>query len=362
MPFKPHRTEYGTYRIRGTHHGVSISKSAGTRSFAEAQAIAEAWERKVFEEKVLGYKPPETFAELAIGYIEAGGDLGRRAEDLIQHLGERTADQINNAVLKKVAVDVYPDAKNSTINRNIIAPVSALMNWAAEQDRAPLRKWKRLPERQTKTNWRRPSEIERIFAQFREPTTVAYAAAHVGCGLRASEAAFLHAIDVAPDLTWLKVLGDARVDEGTLKKGYQGTKGKRDRTVEIPPRARELMTGHVRTGTKGRAFLNYKGQPWSGRDAISTSLRKACERADLPPMSPHDLRHTFATWHNAVYGDPLLLMRVGGWTALRLVERYAHVADRSLRQEVIDSGWLPDPNSSAVSSTSGGPKLVVKNG
>lgn len=41
----------------------------------------------------------------------------------------------------------------------------------------------------------------------------------------------------------------------------------------------------------------------------------------------HDLRHTWATWH-VMGGTPLeVLQRLGGWKDLRMVQRYAHMAE-----------------------------------
>lgn len=338
MPYKPHKTPQGTYRIRGTYQGVAVDKSVGACSHAEAVAIADAMQREVFDRVVLKKAPPKTFAEVAIEFMEAGRSLGQLAEGIIEDLADRPIASITNADVERLRAKLYAHAKPSSANRNVVAPISAIMHFAADADYAPLRKWKRFPERQTKTDWLRPAQVEAVLAAMREPESRALAALYVGCGLRTSEGVFLHGQEVAPDLSQVTVLGDARRDAGTIAKGYQGTKGKRTRTVEIPPRARQLLAPVINTG-KGRALRNSLGREWSGRDALKTTLRRACIAADVPEITPHDLRHTFATWHNAVHGDPILLMRVGGWGSLRLVERYAHVGDRNLRDEVIASGW-----------------------
>jgi len=49
-------------------------------------------------------------------------------------------------------------------------------------------------------------------------------------------------------------------------------------------------------------------------------------RAGLDPeLTPHDLRHTFASWHYALNRDLLALKVGGGWSSVALVERYAHL-------------------------------------
>lgn len=342
MPLYIDRRPSGIYRIRGTHHGVTVDKSAGTRSSEQAESIRETWERKIFDQRVLGRKRAATFAELAADYLEAGRSLGPKAEEIIIELGNKPADEITMADCERLAMKVYPDAKPSTINRNIISQVSAIMNWAAAADRAPLRKWPRKRERQTRTDWRRPASIEDVLAAQTSDEARALAALYVGCGVRASEGVFADGRDFAPDLSQVTIKGTAwEDDEGAAEKGYEGTKGFYDRTIPIPERARELLRPVINLGP-GRALLNSKGQPWADRNALGKTLRQACVRAQQPEMSPHVLRHTFATWHHAVTKDLLLLMRHGGWTDLKLVQRYAHLADAGLRQEVIDAGWAID--------------------
>ncbi len=53
--------------------------------------------------------------------------------------------------------------------------------------------------------------------------------------------------------------------------------------------------------------------------------RKACERAGVPWLRFHDLRHTWASWH-VQRGTPLpVLQELGGWASLAMVQRYAHL-------------------------------------
>ena len=345
MSLKPFKTASGIYKIRGSVHGVTVQRSARTRSLEEAKQVAAAWERQIFEQEILGKRKSETFAELAIDYLKAGRDLGPRAEEIIIALGDLKADKVTQAEIETLAAQVYPDAKPSTINRNIIAPVSAIMRWAAKSDRAPFRSFERRRERATKTNWRRPDEIEQIISCMYEPEQRALAAIYVGCGLRASEAVFLDGRELAPDLSRVRILGEVRKDDKHAKaKGYKGTKSGLDRSVPIPIRARQLIAPIVNTGP-GHAFTSSTGRAWGTREALKIPLIKACKRAGLEKMSPHDLRHTFATWHNAVHGDPIRLMSGGGWGSLKLVERYAHAGDELLANEVIKAGWAVLPES-----------------
>ena len=81
---------------------------------------------------------------------------------------------------------------------------------------------------------------------------------------------------------------------------------------------------------EGRVFRHARGT-YEGRDRgyggqIKTAWRAATRRAGLDPeMTPHDCRHTWASWHYAMHKDLLALKQDGGWSSVVLVERYAHL-------------------------------------
>lgn len=55
--------------------------------------------------------------------------------------------------------------------------------------------------------------------------------------------------------------------------------------------------------------------------------KETVKAADIAYCTWHDLRHTWATWH-IMGGTPLeVLQRLGGWKDLRMVLRYAHLAE-----------------------------------
>ena len=49
-------------------------------------------------------------------------------------------------------------------------------------------------------------------------------------------------------------------------------------------------------------------------------------RAGITDFRWHDLRHTWASWH-IQQGTPLhVLQELGGWSDIRMVQRYAHLS------------------------------------
>ena len=59
----------------------------------------------------------------------------------------------------------------------------------------------------------------------------------------------------------------------------------------------------------------------------------------LMTFSPHDCRHTWATWHYAANRDLLSLMKLGGWKSEKMVLRYAHVNVAHLAKTVDALPW-----------------------
>jgi len=106
------------------------------------------------------------------------------------------------------------------------------------------------------------------------------------------------------------------------------TKGKKRRNVTLPPRL--ITTLANLQHREGAVIRRPDGIPYADRrreggGQIKTAPKATLRRAGLDPsLTPHDLRHTWASWHYAVHRDLLALKVAGGWSSVELVERYAH--------------------------------------
>jgi len=59
---------------------------------------------------------------------------------------------------------------------------------------------------------------------------------------------------------------------------------------------------------------------------LQDHFRQAVKAAGLDgTVTPHVLRHTWATRFMETSGDRLLLQKAGYWSSLKMVERYAHI-------------------------------------
>jgi integrase len=117
------------------------------------------------------------------------------------------------------------------------------------------------------------------------------------------------------------------VDLAAAHVTFLDTKNGEDRGV--PLHARLVNELRALRHLQGRVFRTNSGRPYAEKNnaggQIKTAFRGACRRAGIEDFSPHDCRHTWATWHYAANRDIVALMKLGGWKSERMVLRYAHV-------------------------------------
>ena len=77
----------------------------------------------------------------------------------------------------------------------------------------------------------------------------------------------------------------------------------------------------------------------SAGDRIKKAFAGACDRAGITDFTPHDCRHTWATWHYATNRDLIALQRLGGWKSLSMVMRYAHINVGELAHTIDSLPW-----------------------
>lgn len=114
-------------------------------------------------------------------------------------------------------------------------------------------------------------------------------------------------------------------------------KGDRERTVMIPAAAWSALRAHWadRTDAHPAALVGWDPGVPAVRLTPNTAenrLRAACSRAGLPPTTPHQFRHTFATELLATMGDLRLVQVALGHRSVVTTERYTAVAPARLAE------------------------------
>ena len=78
-------------------------------------------------------------------------------------------------------------------------------------------------------------------------------------------------------------------------------------------------------------FCTKNGEPYK---SIRTSFDKACAKAKLPGITPHDLRHTWCSRLGEKGGYDRTLQELAGWKTLAMVQRYSNTNDRRKAEAV----------------------------
>jgi integrase len=325
-PGKRHGSPY--WYIRGSVRGIRVDESTGVSDKKAAEEVRIKREGEVLTQSIHGDPAVRTFAAAVTSYVALGGD-NSRLKPILHHFGPRhLLANIGQAEIEDCARKLYPRASAATRNRQIYTPISAVLHHAARK------KWCAKPviarpkgHDSERVRWITYEEAERL---------IAAAAPHIrplvvfllSTGARLSEALYLEWSDV--DLTRAHVV--FRPTEA------RGIKTEEARGVPLPVRAvAELANlpwdregfvfrrpaGKIRKS--GRVWLPYESREGEGGGQIKTAWRGMLRRAGVSDFSPHDCRHTWATWHYRANRDIQALMALGGWKTPKMVFRYTHV-------------------------------------
>lgn len=278
----------------------------------------------------LGAAATLTFAEAALTYIESGGD-GRFLAKILHHFGpDMLLREITNEELNKAARKIYPNAAPNTIQRQLITPVTAIYNMAAEDDLVPARKFRRRGKSNARINWLTPEQAEAVIEAAAEiaPHTLRPLALMIGGGLRSAEALRVSAS------TFYRATGEAMIEE---------TKNGHPRMIRLPKRALDMITAED-LPERGPICLTPKGVPYvireNGGGQMKGAFDKISEAADLPfHLTPHILRHTWATWYHAQTRDFGALLDLGGWRSANVANIYRKIAPEDLGDRLFAAGW-----------------------
>jgi site-specific recombinase XerD len=161
-------------------------------------------------------------------------------------------------------------------------------------------------------------------------------------GCRVAEAAALRLADVDPDEGIVRLRGKGRRE----RNGMLGRPARAALADYMPERARHLA--RCRVAEHGRVFVNRFGRPLSARWIFETVLQHAL-RAGLRRLTPHGLRHSFATHLLERGADLRAVQELLGHRRLATTEIYTHVSIAHLR----DAYERAHPHGSAAVLQSG---------
>jgi integrase/recombinase XerD len=177
-------------------------------------------------------------------------------------------------------------------------------------------------------------EVAKLIDQPRgtEPTAIrdrALLEVMYGCGLRASEAIGLE-------------VGDIDLEDGILRARGKGSK---ERLVPVGSAAARALSLYIVRGRprlvgdriEGRLFVNHRGSGLT-RQGLYKIVQRHARSAGLDGrMSPHTLRHTFATHLLAGGCDLRSLQEMLGHADIATTQVYTHLSAERLKDVYFDA-------------------------
>ena len=349
------------YYLRGTVKGKRCYETTGTSDKDLAEACRIARERELYEEALFGARATASFERAALSYLDhelRSNEQTAYVLRLIDKFGNKPVASIDQAAADDAVRTILPPrAKPSTKRRNVLGPLIAVLNHAAK------RKWcdhprfdlPRVPR--GRVRWLTPEEALRLEIN---------AAPHLRPLIRFCLCTGAR-LGEALGLDWQQI----DLAAGHVLFLPDETKAEKLRRAALPPAAIAALSALPLR--KGAVFLRPVPKrkerdlvtPYAARGRIKTGWDGACRRAGLGEWhkpkkgkerfvknaTPHDLRHTWATWFYAASKDPLLLKDEGGWASLTMVERYAHLMPGELVPEIAQIWGPTHPRIGALATT-----------
>jgi integrase len=201
---------------------------------------------------------------------------------------------------------------NATVNR-LLQVLRAILNRAARDwewlVKAPAVRLLREPKRRVR--WLTHDEAASLLSEL-PPHLAEMARFSLATGLREAN---------VTGLSWAQVDLERRVA------WIHADQSKNQKPLPVPLNADAVLVLRRQVGQHPTWVFTFQGQPV--RKANNHAWRKALVRAGITDFRWHDLRRTWASWH-IQQGTPLhVLQELGGWSDIRMVQRYAHLSNSS---------------------------------
>lgn len=280
--------------VRGTVAGIVIFESTGTADKIQADRYRLKREREVFDAARLGEVKSATFADAVTVYVNKGKS-GRFLSQLLDHFKETPLPDIGQVEIDEAARVLYPDAKASTLNRQVYGPMVAILR-AAAKAKLPGATVPMIDRRQEAKPDITPADDQHLDKLL----------PHLPDGLAA--------LILLMTYTGLRTGEALRVAPGDVRDGFALV----GRTKNGEPRMVPLPEG-----------WEYPAGGWglSTTQGVGRALQRAHKAAKLPYRDGHELgRHAFAARFLKAGGSIKRLKEAGGWKKLAVVdERYGHL-------------------------------------
>jgi len=206
-------------------------------------------------------------------------------------------------------------------------------DWGLYEGENPVCKVKFRKESKVRVRWLEPEEEHRLLAELPAAPLRALVTVGIHCGLRIQAEALT--------LTWPSV--DLKRSTLTVEAAY--AKNGRTRSIPLNSTVLGALKMLKATAPSEHVFVNEEGLPYR---SIRSIFKRACRRANLAGVTPHTLRHTFASRLVMAGVDLRTVQELGGWQTLAMVERYAHLSPahkaHAVERIALTTSCQPEPS------------------
>ena len=301
-------------------NGNRIQQSTKTADERQAQEYEDRLKAGLWRIAQLGDKPRRTWKEAVVRWFRENPHKKSLAGDKCHlawaspYLGTRYLDEINRDLLDRISADkLATGVKPASVNR-LMEVVRAILNKATKEwewlDRAPHVRMLREPKRRIR--WLTHEEVDRLLAELPGHSQVMDRFT-LATGLREAN---------VTGLEWSQVDLERRVA------WIHADQAKAGKPIGIPLNNEAVVLLRQQIGKHHRFVFTFQGRPV--KKCNTKVWRRALSAAGIDDFRWHDLRHTWASWH-VQNGTPVhVLQELGGWSDIRMVQRYAHLAPEHL--------------------------------
>jgi integrase len=293
-------------------NGKQRKRSTGLAAKKQAQEEADAFVARVKLGNLRGYDAELTLVEAIIAY-EAAGKSARFLDKIAEQWGHVKIRTIKPAWVRAHAKDIYPKVLPSTLNRQVITPLQAVINHAyqAEDGRQiKIEKFAVDPKKKSAVD----SEWHEKFAKH----ALSFGMAAMARFMYETAARISEACRVQPGDVDLAARTVMLVKTKTKPRLTRVSQPMADMLAELMsrPRIMNRMDKKQANGVFG----------YASRHAVYNGWKTVCDRANIPYAPPHSSgRVSFATELVVRKGvDAVTAAKLGGWASPKvMMDTYA---------------------------------------
>jgi integrase len=315
--------------IHGARHQVTLGKGIARSVAVELASIERA---KILKcEAGIGRKNKDISFDKAKEAFLAAAEAKNRAHTIRgyrQHLAElsgtfgaKMLSEISPFLIEKHKQTRIADDAPVGFNREL-GTLRTLFNWCIDKGKFegvnPAKKIKKIKESRGRERQLELEEEKKLLETCSEPLKTM-----LMCGIYAG-------LRIPSEVLSLKK-ADVDLRHGMLTIQGAFAKNGKTETVPLSPILQAALARVIAMDEGEYLFTKKDGQPYK---TIQNIFRTACKNAGLTDVSPHVMRHTFASRLGEQGADIRTIQELGRWADIRMVQRYDNVSERRKREAI----------------------------